>query len=104
VRCVDDEAPTFYDSSWDSVFISAVNTGSVALAAGAYQAVARVTKEDHDVVNAYLDGEAAEPGQRFHYTLRDARSLIGPGTHTIEAYLPAELGGDEVIQTIMIAD
>jgi peptidoglycan hydrolase-like protein with peptidoglycan-binding domain len=90
----------------DIVFLDAVNTGNVSIPAGDFQAVVRITTEDHHEVTGHMpvlaSGEAVAPGELLHFGFAQVHTLVGPGTHRIDAYLPAELGGDETHRTFSV--
>jgi peptidoglycan hydrolase-like protein with peptidoglycan-binding domain len=89
----------------DFVQIFAVSTGDVPINTGEFTAVARITQPSgaQHVVELNLDtfGEPAGQGGIFSF-LTDASLVQEPGDYTIEVYMPAELGGDESVQSFNV--
>lgn len=86
-----------YDPSQDVLFIVAVNTGNVALVPGQFQATARVTApsgEQHTSSVDFVSDGSVPPGGNLFFGFSEVKARLGAGTVKVEAYLPAELGGD----------
>lgn len=93
----------------DSLSLTAVNVGDQIMAPAQFDATVRITFPDgdqHTFTVPLVDFPGTlQPGDLlfFQGPLRAAVHVeIPPGTHLIEAYLPAELGGDEAAQQIEI--
>ncbi len=96
-----------YEPNFDMLVLDAVNTGSDPITPGQYQATARITTEQSQEVTHYLDsfsshGGPVPSGGYFQFALQGVLDITGPGTHQIQAYLPAELGGDQTHGTFTI--
>lgn len=91
----------------DFVQIFAVSTGDQPLSSGDYRAVARITvpSGEQHVIELDLDtfGEPTPEGGlcAFGATTDLFRT---PGDYTIEAYMPSELGGDQMTQQVTIPE
>ena len=96
-----------YETSFDMLVLDAVNTGTDPITPGQFQATARITTEQGPEVTHYLDsfsshGGPVPSGAYFQFGLQGVLDITGPGTHQIQAYLPAELGGDQTHGTFTI--
>jgi hypothetical protein len=94
-----------YEESADLFFINAVSTGSDPLYGGQFQATAKFTGSNGELTH-YLEIMAPNgviyPGEYFSFVLSDARALIGEGIVNVEAYLPTELGGDQISNQVLV--
>jgi len=53
-----------------------------------------------DVPGDAESGGAAGPGQRLVFRVFDLRAANGPGSYTVDGWLPQDLGGDHTSRTI----
>ena len=94
------EGSPFYFDDEDEFIALSTNTGNVTINAGDFTATAVVTGLDESLVLTIKD--AASPGSLLFFTATGLRSRLGPGRHPVTAFMPAELGGDNVSGTIDI--
>ncbi|HET9144236.1 peptidoglycan-binding domain-containing protein [Actinophytocola sp.] len=100
----EDSSITFFPGE-DLLILSAVNTGDETLNPGQFEATARITfpsGEQHTFTVPLVNNQTpAEPGALFSFEGSIGRPL-DPGTYLVEAYLPAELGGDQTSDNITV--
>lgn len=89
----------FYTAESDSLMIIAYNVGNVEIGVNQFTATADLTRQsDNTSVQIHLTGASGAPapvGELFLFELANASHQLGPGTWTVHAWLPAELGGDD---------
>jgi hypothetical protein len=104
-RWHDADGAMHYEEAADLFFINAVSTGDEPLMGGQFQATARFTTANGEMIH-YLEIVAPNgvinPGEYFYFALSGARALIGEGIVNVEAYLPSELGGDQITDSVLI--
>lgn len=93
----DDVAP-YYTSFDDAITMWAYNVGGVAVDAGTHQATISVTDPQggsHTTMVALGAGgaPAVQPGEAVSCVLADVAKSYGHGLLTLEAWMPADLGG-----------
>jgi peptidoglycan hydrolase-like protein with peptidoglycan-binding domain len=96
-----------YEASFDMLVLDAVNTGTDPINPGQFQATAQIITEQGQEVTHYLDsfsshGGPVPSGGYFQFGLQGVLDMTGPGTHRVQAYLPAELGGDQTHGTFTV--
>jgi hypothetical protein len=94
------EGNPFYFTPEDVLTVIAVNTGDVALDTGDFTATGIVTGLDQQLTLTIM--QAAAPGEDLFFEVFGLRDLLGPGSHPVTAFMPQELGGDNVSGTIDI--
>jgi hypothetical protein len=106
-RWFTEDSAVHYRPEDDLLFLVAVNTGDQELLPGQFEATARLTFPSGETsvftVPLFTDnGSTVPPGQTFFFGGHDLRQQVEPGTYEIEAYMPAELGGDQTTETFLI--
>lgn len=91
-----------YEESQDFLALAAYNVGNVPIGNGEFQAAADFTPvAGGATVQLHLtcfsaDGEPIPVHTAFGFGIVGLREHLSPGEYTIHAWLPAELGGDDV--------
>jgi len=102
-----DTNPAEYVADRDALYLLAVNTGDRAIQQYEFTAHVELTSEKgaatFEGILVTSDGQPAAPGKGLFFVGGGIRATLGPGTYTITATLPAELGGDVGRETITIA-
>jgi peptidoglycan hydrolase-like protein with peptidoglycan-binding domain len=99
---------TYYDPDVDTLFLPLTSVGTE-LPVG-QEATVRFVGDDTGEVRVTRilieDPDETHPGGGADYTLEATglRDLCGAGTHTVEAYLPADLGGDYITFQVRIEE
>jgi peptidoglycan hydrolase-like protein with peptidoglycan-binding domain len=97
-----------YDPAQDLLILGAYNVGSVAIGTGAFEATADLTPvAGGSTVQLHLtcfsaDGSPIEVHEPFAFGIQGLRQHLAPGEYTIHAWMPAELGGDDVNSSVTI--
>ncbi|HEU5470687.1 MAG TPA: peptidoglycan-binding domain-containing protein [Actinophytocola sp.] len=94
-----------YFAEQDQLLITAANTGDEPLHPGQFEVTARITFPDGEqhtfAVPLTNGGQPSLPGNLVFFETSLGRRL-DPGSYLIEAYLPAELGGDQTAREVVV--
>jgi Putative peptidoglycan binding domain len=96
------EGNPFYFSPDDQLIVTAVNTGNVPLGPDDFTATGIDNATQGQFELTIVD--VAAPGQDLFFLATGLRDQLGPGSHSVTAFMPQELGGDNVSGTIEIVD
>jgi hypothetical protein len=104
-RWITEDHGVQYDSGQDVLFLLAHSTGSDPIATR--QAVAHIRLSNDaggelgvEVAGDAENGTAAGQGERLIFRLAGLREDNGPGSYTIQGWLPQDLGGDHTSRVI----
>jgi len=101
-RWLTDQTGILYGAGDDTLYIEAFNTGDVPIAPGQFTATANLTPvAGGNTVQLHLtaftdDGQAAQPGGRLYFGVPNVSNDAGHGEFTVQAWMPPELGGDQI--------
>jgi peptidoglycan hydrolase-like protein with peptidoglycan-binding domain len=94
------ESEGFVVWSMQQLSARAWNTGSDPIPPGTVTATVRLNGTH---VIAVPNGNGAVPGESFEFDLSELLPLLVPGENLLEAYLPQELGGDQIRTPMLYA-